>query len=91
MPQSFGATANWARRVHTSTLSHLLPGGSAVKNSLAMQETAWNTGDSGLIPGLEDPVEKEMASHSSILAWRIPWAEEPDGLQSMGLQESDMT
>ena len=34
----------------------------------------------------EDPLEKEMATHSSILAWRIPWAEEPDGLQSMGLQ-----
>ena len=36
--------------------------------------------------GLEDPLEKEMATHSSILAWRIPWTEEPDGLQSMGLQ-----
>ena len=37
----------------------------------------------------EDPLEKEMATHSSILAWRIPWAEEPGGLQSTGLQESD--
>ena len=36
--------------------------------------------------GREDPLEKEMATHSSILAWRIPWAEEPGGLQSMGLQ-----
>ena len=36
--------------------------------------------------GLEDPVEKEMATHSSILAWRIPWTEEPGGLQSMGSQ-----
>ena len=36
--------------------------------------------------GWEDPLEKEMAIHSSILAWRIPWAEEPDGLQFMGLQ-----
>ena len=33
-----------------------------------------------------DPLEKEMATHSSILAWRIPWTEEPGGLQSMGLQ-----
>ena len=40
--------------------------------------------------GLEDPLEKEMATHSSILAWRILWTEEPGGLQSMGLQESDM-
>ena len=39
----------------------------------------------------EDPLEKEMATHSSILDWKIPWTEEPGGLQSMGLQESDMT
>ena len=36
--------------------------------------------------GWEDPLEKEMATYSSILAWRIPWTEEPGGLQSMGLQ-----
>ena len=36
--------------------------------------------------GWEDPLEEEMATHSSILAWRIPWTEEPGGLQSMGLQ-----
>ena len=36
--------------------------------------------------GQEDPLEKEMAIHSSILAWRIPWTEEPDGLQPMGSQ-----
>ena len=36
--------------------------------------------------GLEDALKKEMATHSSILAWRIPWTEEPGGLQSMGLQ-----
>ena len=36
--------------------------------------------------GWEDPLEKEMATHSSILAWEIPWTEEPGGLQSMGLQ-----
>ena len=41
--------------------------------------------------GWEDPVEKEMATHSSILAWEIPWTEEPDGLQSMGLQELGTT
>ena len=39
----------------------------------------------------EDPLEKEMATHSSILAWKISWTEEPGGLQSMGSQESDMT
>ena len=41
--------------------------------------------------GQEDPLEEEMATHSSILAWEIPWTEEPDGPQLMGLQESDMT
>ena len=37
-------------------------------------------------PGWEDPLEKEMASHSTILAWKIPWSEEPGGLQSTGSQ-----
>ena len=41
--------------------------------------------------GWEDPLEKEMATHSSILAWRIPWTEEPGGLQSTGRKESDTT
>ena len=38
----------------------------------------------------DDPLEKEMAAHSSILAWEIPWTEEPSGLQSMELQESNV-
>ena len=41
--------------------------------------------------GQEDPLEKDLATHSSILAWRIPWTEEPGGLHSMGLQELDTT
>ena len=41
--------------------------------------------------GGEDPLEKEMPTHSSILAWRIPWTEEPGGLQSTGYKESDTT
>ena len=40
--------------------------------------------------GWEDPLGKEMATHSSILAWRIPWMEKPDGLQSMELQKSQI-
>ena len=56
-----------------------------VKNLPAMQDTqvvslSW-----------EDPLEKGMATHSSILAWRISWTEVSGGLQSMGLQESDTT
>ena len=46
-----------------------------------------NAGDTGSIPGREDPLKKEMATHSSILAWEIPWTEEPGGLQSMGSQK----
>ena len=49
-----------------------------VKNLLA------NAGDMGSIPGQEDPLEEEMATHSSTLAWKIPWVEEPGRLQSMG-------
>ena len=56
-----------------------------VKNLPAVQET-WVQ-----FLGQEDALEKEMATHSSILAWRIPWTEEPGGLQSMGSQELDMT
>ena len=41
--------------------------------------------------GWEDPLEKDMATHSSTLAWKIPWREEPGGLQSMGCKESEMT
>ena len=52
----------------------------AVKNLPATQETRVRS------LGREDLLEKEMATHSSILAWRIPWTEEPGGLQSMGLQ-----
>ena len=48
----------------------------------------YNAGDLGSIPGSEDPLEKEMATHSSILAWRIPWTEDPGRLQSMELQRN---
>ena len=44
------------------------------------KESACNAGDPGSIPGSEDPLEKEMATHSSILTWEIPWTEEPGGL-----------
>ena len=56
-----------------SPIAHL------VKSLLAMQETQVQ------FLGQKDPLEKEMATHSSILAWRIPWTEEPGRLQSMGL------
>ena len=55
------------------------------------QESACDVGDPGLIPGWEDPLEKGMATHSSILAWRVPCTEEPGGLQFMGCKESDMS
>ena len=52
------------------------------------KESACNAGDPGLIPGSGRSLEKEMATHSSILAWRIPWTEEPGELQSSGVQPS---
>jgi len=48
---------------------------------------AEDTRDLGSILGWEDPLEEEMATHSSILAWEIPWTEEPGGLQSVGSQQ----
>ena len=61
-------------------LIRVSPVAQMVKNLAAMQETqVWS-------PGWEDPLEKVTATHSSILAWRIPWIEEPGGLQSMGSQ-----
>ena len=47
-----------------------------------------NAGDVGLIPELENPLEKEMATHYSILAWEIPWTEELGGLESMRSQRA---
>ena len=80
-------------RTQSNTISHHLlglltrgrggfPGGSIVKNLPAMQEKQlWTL-------GLEGPLEKERAIHSSILAWEIPWTKEPGGLQSTGLQKN---
>ena len=60
------------------------PGGSVVNNLLALQEI-W------VQPlGQEDPLEEEMATHSTILAWRISWTEETGRLQSMGSQKSQI-
>ena len=76
---------------HGSALEHFLmvltdrsadtqcfPGGSVIT------ESTYQTGD----VGREDPLEKEMPTQSSILAWTIPWTEKPGGLQSMGLRKS---
>ena len=66
---------------HTPTLTRVgFPGGLVVKNLPA------NTGDMYQSLVQEDPPEKEIASHSSILAWKIPWTEEPGGPQSTGSQ-----
>ena len=59
------------------------PGGPVVKNPAA---DAGDTGDTVQSLGWEDPLEKETATYSSILAWEIPWTEEPAGLLSLGLQ-----
>ena len=62
-----------------------------VKNRPAMQETWLLLETQVRSLGQEDPLDKGMAAHSCILAWRIPWIEEPGGVQSTRSQESDMT
>ena len=66
--------------LYSGLLPKGFPGVSAIKNLLA------NAGAEVRSLGREDPLEEDMATHSSILAWRIPWIEEPGGLQSMGSQ-----
>ena len=92
-PQVFGQCSflvSWGSGSRKNSLTSLLGKKRAslvaqsVKNLPAMQDT-WVR-----FLGREDPLEKEMATHSSILAWRIPWTEEPGRLQSVGSQESDM-
>ena len=68
----------WGRVIFYLTVG--FPDGSVVKNLLVVQETQVQP------LGREEPLEKEMATHSSTLAWKIPWTEEPDSLQSMGSQ-----
>ena len=60
----------------------VFPSGSVVKTSTA------NVRDTGSIPGLEDPLEEEITTHSSILVCKIPWTEEPGELQPMGSQKN---
>ena len=65
------------------------PSGSAVKNLPAVQETTCNPGQEDPWSG-RSPLKEQIATHSSIPAWEIPWSEEPDGLQSMGSQEPNI-
>ena len=84
-PSSIAGSERPLIRVRLPTPTLLgLPCGSAGK------ESACNAGDLGSILGWEDPLEKEMATHSSILAWRIPWTEEPGGLKTKTVLEHCM-
>ena len=70
---------------HTQLLWFIAkPGASQVM--LVVKNLPANAGDAGLILGQEDPLEKKMTTHSSIVVWEILWTEEPGRLQSMGLQ-----
>ena len=79
------------RKMQESGLAETIPliGTSAIwgfPGGLEVKASAWNVGDPGSIPASGRSPEKEMATHSSTLAWRIPWREEPGRLQSMGSQ-----
>ena len=65
-------------------MAHLPPGKAPATRQVKHLPTVWETWVQSL--GQEDPLEKEMATHSSTLAWKIPWTEEPGRLQSMGSQ-----
>ena len=58
----------------------------AMVAQMQAEASAYKVENPGSIPGREDPLEKETATHSSILVWKIPWMEEPGRLQSVGLQ-----
>ena len=64
----------WVCHLADTNVLQGFPGDAVVKN---LPANAGDTGDEGLIPGSEDSLKKEMATHSSILAWKIPWTEEP--------------
>ena len=64
-----------------------MSGASLVAQTVKNPPTMWETWVQSL--GQEDLLEEEMATHSRILAWRIPWTEEPGGLESMGLQRAE--
>ena len=79
-----GVTKRWTRLIDFHyPLSTLVA--QMVKNLPAVRETQVQS------LGRKDPLEKEMATHSSILAWKIPWTEEPVGYSPWGRKESDMT
>ena len=78
--------SSWCQRMQV--LIRYFPGGSVVKN---LPANAGDLRDPGSIPGLEDPLKKEMATHSSIVAWRIPWTESLVGFSPWHLKELDMT
>ena len=89
IPQSFHQVGIFQNQAETLFRSELqsFPGSSEIKNQPA---NAGDAGDVGSIPGLEDSLKVDMATHSSILAWEIPWTEEPGRLQSMGSQKSQI-
>ena len=74
---------------HVGVWDLLGPGIKLASQALAgtSKASACNAAGMGSISGLEDPLEEERATHSSILAWKVPWTEEPGGLQSMGSQK----
>ena len=80
VPWYYNSTKEWFMNGDKIKVREGFPSGSTVKNLPAMQEMQVQS------LGQEDPLEEGMATHSSMLAWRIPWSEEPDRLQSIESQ-----
>ena len=79
---------NWAHSQAEHFIWHQLSVYAGLRGGSVVKIQPANEGIAGSIPGSGRSLEKEMATHSFILAWKIPWTEEPDGLQSMGSQKS---
>ena len=92
--QALEENTNPLRSSFSQSIMSAYYGARASKVALVIRNPAANAGNREMWVqslGWEDPLEEGTATHSSILVWRIPWTEEPDGLQSMGLQRSDTT
>ena len=84
-PKGSCSTLTWIHLKEATGGERGFPGGSVIKNPSAKQQVwVWS-------PVQEDPLEKKMATHSSILAWRIPWTEEPGSCSPCGHKELDIT
>ena len=86
--KDFYRQKEWEQESYTTQKTELVIASLVFPDGLGIKNLPANAGDVSLIPGWENPLEKEMATHSSALTWEIPWTKEPGEIQSMVSQES---